>query len=119
MTNERRDLLRWAVLVVCGLALTWAALDTGAQRGAAGAPFVGRYRLAVGPTSLLAPVIAVALLTAAARGWFDRASWPVVRLTGYGIALGWALALALVDGPGGLTRALLSTDSYFSDVTDV
>ncbi|HET8646993.1 MAG TPA: hypothetical protein VFO85_15970, partial [Vicinamibacteria bacterium] len=55
----------------------------------------------------------------AARGWFDRAPWRAVLLSGYAIALGWALALALADGAAGLTRPLRSADSYLPDIPDV
>jgi len=59
------------------------------------------------------------LLTLAVRGWFDRARWSAILLTGYGGLLAWAVALALVDGTSGLTRGLLGDDSYLIDVRDV
>ncbi len=59
------------------------------------------------------------MLAIAVRGWLDRARWSVILLTGYAGMLGWAVALALVDGAGGLTRALLAGDSYLTDVQEV
>lgn len=119
MTTQQRDLLRWTLLVLAGLALTWLAVRNSAQLGTAGAPFLGRYRLQIGPLTALAPLVAVALLLTAVRGWFESARWSLVLCVAYVGAFAWALALALVDGSGGLTRALLSTDSYFTDVADV
>jgi len=119
MWTQRRDLMRWALLVLAGLALTWLAVRSSAALGTAGAPFLGSYRLRIAPVSVLAPAVAAGLLITAARGWFEQARWWLVLLTGYTATLGWALSLALVDGSGGLTRALLSTDSYLTDVADV
>jgi hypothetical protein len=116
---ERSDLIGWLILAAIGSVLTWLAVRAGAQLGTAGAPFLGHYRLALGPANLLAPTIAAAALALAAIGWFDRARWPVVLLAGYATMLAWALSLALVDGASGLTRALLSPDSYLTDVADV
>ncbi|HET6213451.1 MAG TPA: hypothetical protein VFE14_11335 [Micromonosporaceae bacterium] len=45
--------------------------------------------------------------------------WPILVLAGYAGTVFWALSLALVDGAGGLTRALLAEDSYLTDVADV
>lgn len=117
--TERRDLLGSLLLVLAGLALTWLAVRGGARLGTAGAPFLGTYRLQVGPASLLAPAVAATVLALAARGWFDRASWPVVQVVGYLAMLAWSLALALVDGTAGLTRAFHSADDHQPDVDAV
>jgi hypothetical protein len=116
---ERRDLGRWALLAGGGLALTALAVRSGARLGTAGAPFLGHYRIEIGAVSILAPLVATVVVVLSARGWLDRAGWPAVLLTGYAATLGWALSLALVDGTGGLTRALLAEDSYLTDVVDV
>jgi methylthioxylose transferase len=102
-----------------GLALTYVAVRTAAEIGTSGAPFLGSYRLRIGPASLLAPAIASAVLAAAAFGWLDRLPWPVVPIAGFGAAFAWALALALVDGTAGLSRSLLSEDEYATDIADV
>jgi hypothetical protein len=116
---QRRDLVGWLLLGLGGLTMTWLVVRSGAPLGTASAPFLGRYRLALGPATLLAPAIAAGVLTAAARGWFERARWWLVLLAGYAAMLGWAIALALVDGPDGLSRALLADDSHLTDVADV
>lgn len=116
---ERRDLLGWFALSLAGLALTWLAVNSGARLGTASAPFLGRYRIELDAASLLAPAVAVVLLAMAAQGWLDRMSWPFVQLAGYANAFAWAVALAVVDGADGLTRALLADDSFLTDVYDV
>jgi len=116
---QRRDIAGWLLLSLAGLAMTWFVVRSGAPLGTASAPFLGRYRLALGPATLLAPAVAAVVLLAAARGWFERMRWWAILLAGYAAMLGWALALATVDGSDGLTRALLAADSYLTDVTDV
>ena len=117
--SERRDLLGWALLVAAGLLFTWLAIRGGARLGTAGAPFLGAYRLRLGPGTALAPAVAVAGLALAARGWFDRLPWRLVLPVGYAALLAWAVALALTDGAAGLTRGLTAGDNHLIDVDDV
>lgn len=111
--------MAWLVLVAAGLALTWLAVRAGARLGTAGAPFLGAYRLKLGPGTLLAPAVAAATLLGSARGWWDRLPWPAVLAGGYLTMFGWAVSLALVDGAAGLTRALTAPDNHLVDVADV
>jgi hypothetical protein len=101
--------LAWLAFALVGLALTWLAVRGGARLGTAAAPFLGAYGVHIGPTSALAPVVAGAVLFAAARRWPERWPWPAVLLGGYLAGLAWALALAAVDGTAALTRTALST----------
>lgn len=117
--HERDNLFGWLVLVVVGSLATWYAVRAGAQLGTASAPFLGRYRVEIGPATALAPLIAAAVLTFARRGWFHSVRWGVVVIVSYCGLLLWAAALAFVDGADGFTRALLSPDSYLTDVTAV
>jgi hypothetical protein len=117
--SERLATLWWVALVAIGLALTYLAIRRDAQLGTAGAPFVGRYSLRLGPGTLLAPVVAGIVLAVAARGWLDRLRWPALLAASFAAALAWALALALVDGTAGLTRSPLSGAQYRTDVADV
>jgi hypothetical protein len=114
--DQWRDLVWWLVLIAAGLALTAWAVRGGARLGTASAPFLGRYRLQLSPLSLLAPAVALAVLLAAASGWFERARWGLVLAAGYLAGLAWALSLALVDGAAGLTRSLRDPDNYLSDL---
>jgi hypothetical protein len=125
-SNAKKSLQRqltdagwWLALTVAGLTLTYLAVRGGAKIGTPGAPFLGRYRWQVGPGSLLAPLVAAAVVLATARRWLDRARWSLVLAGGYLAALAWALALAVVDGAAGLTRSLLSTEEYLTDLADV
>jgi hypothetical protein len=117
--REWRDAAGWGVLTLVGLAAVALAVEGGAQLGTASAPFLGRYRWEAGPASLLAPGMALTVLLVAARGWLDGARWGVVLAWSYVAALAWALALALVDGPSGLTRSLGSPDEYLADLSRI
>lgn len=114
-----RDLAWWLACVAVGLALTGLAVAAGAGLGTASAPFLGRYRFAVGPASLLAPAVAASVLLYAAKGGLTRPRWPILVGLSYLAALAWALALALVDGAAGLTRGLTDPGEYLTDVPKV
>jgi methylthioxylose transferase len=118
-TRPWRDALGWSLFSLVGLGLTALAVREGAQLGTASAPFLGRYRLQLGPASLLAPAVAAVVLLLAWRGWLDRVRWSFVVVWSYVAALAWALALAFVDGSAGLTRALTSPDEYLADLAAV
>ncbi|GAB3526356.1 hypothetical protein GCM10027575_62640 [Phytohabitans suffuscus] len=98
----RWDLFVWLALAAAGLAFTWLAVRFASPLGTDAAPFLGTYRPNVRPSSLLAPVVAAVVLSVAARGWWDRVSWPIVLLTGYLAGLMWTVALAVVNGERGL-----------------
>jgi hypothetical protein len=117
--TQRQDLLIWLWLTGAGLALTWVAVRSGAQLGTRSAPFLGSYRFALGPASVLAPAVAAAVLLAAYRGRFERGSFGSVLVLGWWASFAWALTLALVDGAAGLTRSLQSPDNYLADVPRV
>jgi methylthioxylose transferase len=106
--DERRDLAGWLVLAGLGVLVTWLAVRGGARLGTAGAPFLGTYRLEIGPATALAPAVAAAVVVATVRGWWDRWTWPAVLVASGGAACAWALALTAVDGRAGFARA--STD---------
>ncbi len=116
--RERRDLFGWFVLVSIGLLATWLAVRAGARLGTASAPFLGRYRFELTPMSLLAPIVATAVLGAAWRGWIHRLPWWAVSGGATVAFFAWAVSLALVDGTDGLTRSL-TPDSYLGDVQEV
>jgi hypothetical protein len=117
--REWRDAAGWTALALVGLALTALAVRGGAQLGTASAPFLGRYRLQLGPATLLAPAVAAVVLVFTARGWLERVRWSSVVGCSYAAALAWSLALALADGRAGLTRALSSPDEYLADLAAV
>jgi hypothetical protein len=117
--RERRDALRWVVLGLLGLAIAAIAVQLDARLGTASAPFLGRYKIRVGPGSALAPLVAAAVLWSASQIHRTQRSWPKIQLFGYTAGLTWAIALALVDGWSGLTKALGSPEEYLGDVTRV
>jgi hypothetical protein len=117
--RERRDALCWLLLALGGLALTALAVQLDARLGTASAPFLGRYKIRIGPGSILAPLVAAGVLWAAATPRFARLRWHKIQLFGYMAGLLWAIALALVDGWSGLTKALGSPEEYLGDVRQV
>ncbi len=118
--TERRDLLIWLLLVAAGAGGTVAAVRSGARVGLDAAPFAGSWRrpLLV-PASLLAPAVAAGTLVAAAAGWHERLRWRLLLVAGYLLTLGWALALALVDGGHGLAGPVAGPGEYLADVPAV
>src|SRR3954468_22715276 len=117
--RERRDALCWLLLGLGGLAFAALAVQLDARLGTASAPFLGRYKIRVGPGSVLAPAVAAGTLWLAATGRFTRLRWHEIQLFGYTAGLVWAIALALVDGWSGLTKALGSPEEYLGDVRQV
>src|SRR3954467_2246276 len=117
--RERRDALRWLLLALAGLALAALAVQLDARLGTASASFLGRYKIRIGPGSVLAPLVAAGALWAAATPRFTRLRWHEIQLFGYVAGLLWAIALALVDGWSGLTKALGSPEEYLGDVRRV
>jgi len=117
---ERRDLLVWLLLVAAGLAATLLAVRAGAPLGTRAPPFTGSWRSpALIPASVLAPGLAAGALAAVARGWHDRLRWRLLLLAGYAVALGWAVALAVVDGATGLAGPPTAAAEYLADVPAV
>jgi hypothetical protein len=57
-----------------------------------------------------------------ALGWAERLPWRLLLPTSYAVGLAWLLALALVDGPDGISRVLGNPYEYLEtarDTTDV
>jgi methylthioxylose transferase len=117
--SELVDLTVWLTGTLVGLALTFLAVQGGARLGTRGAPFLGLYRFAASPASLLAPMVLVAVLVAAHNGWFHQLDPHALLIASYLATLAWAFALALADGEAGLTRSLMSPSNYLSDVPAV
>lgn len=115
--RQRRDLLVWLALALAGLAAIGLAVRLGAHLGTAAAPFLGSYRVHIGPASLLAPLVAVVVL-AAHRAGAETRSWPAISAASYAAVLAWALALSAVDGAAGLTSVALSTRDIVAGMAD-
>lgn len=116
VTGYGQDAVTWGVLVGLGLALTAVAVRLHARLGTASAPFIGEYRIKVEVGSLLAPAVAVAVLTAVRAGVHERLRWRWLLAGGYVAALAWALALAFVDGGNGLASPVANPQEYLRDV---
>jgi len=114
--RERADALGWTVLAAGGLALAALAVQLDARLGTASSPFLGRYDFRIGIGTVLAPAIGAGIIALTKRGVLDRWRWGGIQLFGWLAAFAWALALALVDGRSGLTKALGSPEEYLEDV---
>jgi methylthioxylose transferase len=117
--RERTDALGWLFFACGGLMISALAVHLDARLGTASAPFLGRYDLRLGPATLLAPAVASGVILITLRGAFAHLPWHIVQILAYGSALSWALALALVDGWSGLTKALGAPESYLGDVHQI
>src|SRR5215207_5660117 len=117
--RQVQDLAVWAGVVAAGLGLTAVAVALCTRLGTAGTPFLGEYRWALRPATLLAPLVALGVLAAVHRGALERLRWPTLLTMSYLAALVWAVALALVDGGHGLARPVLDPDEYRVDVVNV
>jgi hypothetical protein len=112
-------------LVLVALAFTLPHLldwQVWARSDRVGAPPThGFWQPKVGPGTV--PAVVLALLGVLhAEGWARRASWGRLLLGSYAGSLAWLLALALVDGTAGLTRAMANRSEYLTtarQVTDV
>ena len=114
-----RDGVVWLALVTAGGALTAAASAGDVRLGTGAAPFTGRYSLHVDAGSVIAPVVAAAVLLAARARLHERVPWRWLLLSSYGAAAAWAFALALVEGGAGLARPIDRPDGYLPELTKV
>jgi len=119
--DERRvaDALTWLLLAAAGIGLALLARALDLRVGLSGAPFAGEYRVKVEVGTLLAPLVAVAVLAAVRGGVVDRLGWRRLLLLSWLAALAWSLALAVVDGGNGLTFPIANPDEYLRDVPAV
>lgn len=117
--RRRYDALAWLLLVAAGLGLTTLARVTGLKVGVPGAPFTGEYRIKVELGTVLAPAVAVLVIAAVRAGLVERLAWRRLLVLAYLAALGWALALAVVDGGNGLAYPIANPAEYLRDVPAV
>lgn len=113
---ELADALVWSSLVGAGAAVTVLAVVAGARVGTQGAPFDGFYRSPrLGPASLLAPLVAAAVLAAVRAGIVERLPWRWLLVAAWVSAAAWSVALALVDGTDGLAGPVRDPKEYLVD----
>ena len=112
---EVLSLVAWAALI--GIAWRWgSALNAeGATIQLNAPPLFGHWDLRAGP-DLLIPAAAAAAIVLAAPAATRAQRWPgLLAVTGLA-AFGWAVALALTEGPGGLSRPLEGPSDYLAAV---
>ena len=78
-------------------------------------PVTGRYQLHL-TGWLLAPVLVAAAVWYAGPRLAARLRWGAVLAAGYLTAVAWALALALVGGPGAIAEPLTHSWEYLAEV---
>ena len=105
----------WLALIA--VAHVWGRhlLDTGHRIQVGLPPLVGRLDLRLGRAAVPAFVLAGAAVLAA-PALATRLPWRRLLVATALAAAAWAVALALVDGPGALTRPLLLRGEYLHDV---
>lgn len=113
------DAASWLAVVAAGLTLSALAVALDARLGTASAPFTGRYRFKVDAGSVLAPLVAATVLLGVRRRAHERLPWRWLLLLGYLAAIGWALALAVVDGGNGLAAPVDAPEGYLPDAASV
>jgi hypothetical protein len=113
------DAAVWLALVAAGFGLTALARAADLHVGVPGAPFTGEYRLKVEVGTVLAPLVAVAVLAGVRAGVVERLGWRRLLLVAYATHLAWALALAVVDGGNGLAHPIANDAEYLRDLPAV
>ena len=114
--------LRWVAAGWCALvavALAWGATvrdHPAAHVGAA--PFVGTWRPLLG-WRLLPALVMGATAVVWAPVLARRLRWRAVVAAVWAAALGWAVVLAWVDGPGALSAPLATRYDYLAEVPSV
>ena len=106
-----------AAAVVVPLATGWQ-VHSRADRGDGVAPLHALWDPGVGPGTLPALVLA-ALAVAWGPPLAERLGWWRLLGTAYAVGLAWLLALALVDGPSGISRVLGNPDEYLRSARQV
>ncbi|MCA1824503.1 MAG: hypothetical protein LC640_09635 [Frankia sp.] len=106
----------WVVMVMVGLVASTLAVRAGFKIGVNAAPFTADYRVKVEAGSVLAPALVVAVLAGIRAGAVRRLSWRQLLLAAYVVALGWSVALAVVDGGNGLSSPVAAPQEYLRDV---
>jgi hypothetical protein len=125
MTGEAREHYRagdaatWLLLVAAGFGLTALAKSMDLRVGVPGAPFTGEWRVKLEVGTVLAPAVAVAVLTGVRAGVAERLGWWRLLAVSYAAALAWSLALAVVDGGNGLAYPIANPNEYLHDVAAV
>lgn len=98
-----------------------ALLDDGVQLRILAPPLMGRLRL--GPPGGLAPLVvplSIGAVLVIRLPWLARTvQWSRLLILGAVAAAAWAVSLALVDGPSGITRPMELTGHYLLDVERV
>jgi hypothetical protein len=106
-------------LVAVAAAVGWWLNHSGRPVQAAAAPLFAIWGPHVGTGSVPAVLVAV-LVVAYGPSLAARLRWPALLLAGYAAAVGWILALALVDGwTTGLATRLALDAEYLTEVPGV
>lgn len=103
--------------VVVPLATGWQ-VHARADRGDGVAPLHALWDPGVGPGTV--PAVALAIVGVVwGASLAERLRWPRLLLAAYVAGLAWLLALALVDGPSGISRVLGNPDEYLRSARQV
>lgn len=106
----------WVIVVVAGRAWALELMEQGVKIVLFTPPVLGGDRSEI-PNALWLPVAVAALVVFALPRAVERTRWAVVVASSMVAALGWWVALALVDGVGGLSRGLYWQADYADGVS--
>ena len=99
-------------VVVVALAMTVPALTGVDVLAGTAPPLLGDWACRAGWSSLVALSVAALTAWAGLPAALDRLSWHRLLALSWAVSVVWMVALALVDGPGGLGRVLDTGNEY-------
>lgn len=118
-TVDLRDALVWGAVALGGLLLARIGTEAGWRVGLDAAPFAGLARRTVSLGSVLAPLVAAAVVVAVRRGLAERLPWRRLLAAAWLAAFAWCASLALVDGGHGFTTLLMDSEGHRADVAAI
>jgi hypothetical protein len=107
-----------ALIVACAVWGHWLETRGFRLHLSGGQPITARWQPRL-PGLAAVPVLLAVLLLARLPRWAERLPWHRLLATSALVAAGWAVALALVDGPAALAEPLTTRWEYLADVDRV
>ena len=108
----------WVVVVVAAAVVGWALLEAGVRLILPSPPLHAARVSRIGPL-LVIPIVVAVVLVRWAPTLAGRLRWSHLLLAAGLATICWGVALAMVDGPGGITRGLSWHYEYPADVAKV
>lgn len=110
---DRRALAAWAAVTAIGVVLGGAFTAGHPEVSTDASPFHGKWQLMLGSRAVLATTCGLLFVVVGPK-LADRLRWRQVVVTMSAAAFGWAVALAVTVGAGGLTDPLATRHEYLA-----